>query len=91
MVLDWKFLCSYMCDYACIVTVIHREADKIGDQSFVAGGFQKHCSSSELSILSDSCLQFYTHSRSKRIEILLADDTVGPVVCMCSIGAFAAL
>lgn len=76
-----------MCDYACIVTVVRREADKIGDQSFVVGGFQKHCSSSELSILSDSCLP----SRSKRIEILLVDDTVVPVVCMCSIGAFAAL
>lgn len=39
------------------VRVVHREADKIGDQRLVAGGLQKHCSSSELSILSDSCLQ----------------------------------
>lgn len=45
-----------MCDCACIVTVIRREADRI-DQTFVAGGFQKYSSSSELSILSDSCLQ----------------------------------
>lgn len=41
LVLDWKFLCSYLCGYACFATMVRRKADKIGVQSLVAGGFQK--------------------------------------------------